>query len=40
VPIDYAAFGFWMIMAEAVLLAILSSRLGSAAGEWVRAIRR
>jgi hypothetical protein len=40
VPIDYAAFGFWMIMAEAVLLAILSSRLGAAAGEWVRAIRR
>jgi hypothetical protein len=40
VPIDYAALGFWMIMAEAVLLAILSSRLGAAAGEWVRAIRR
>jgi hypothetical protein len=40
VPIDYAAFGFWMIMAEAVLFAILSSRLGTAAGEWVRAIRR
>jgi hypothetical protein len=27
-------------MAEAALLAILSSRLGAAAGEWVRAIRR
>lgn len=40
VPIDYAAFGFWRIMAEAVLFAILSSRLGTAAGEWVRAIRR
>lgn len=40
VPIDYAAFGFWMIMAEAELFAILSSRLGSAAGDWVRAIRR
>ncbi len=40
VPVDYAAFGFWLIMAEAVLLAILSSRLGEAAGEWVRAIRR
>jgi hypothetical protein len=40
VPIDYAAFGFWMIMAEAVLLAVLSSRLGMAAGEWVREIRR
>jgi hypothetical protein len=40
VPIDYAAFGFWIIMAEAVLFAILSSRLGTAAGEWVRAIRR
>jgi hypothetical protein len=40
VPIDYAAFGFWIIIAEAVLFAILSSRLGSAAGEWVRAIRR
>jgi len=40
VPIDYAAFGFWMIMGEAVLLAILSSRLGAAAGEWVRGIRR
>ena len=40
VPIDYAAFGFWMIMAEAVPLAILSSRLGAAAGEWVRGIRR
>jgi len=40
VPIDYAAFAFWMIMAEAVLFAILSSRLGTAAGDWVRAIRR
>jgi hypothetical protein len=40
VPIDYAAFGFWLIMAEAVLLAILSCRLGTAAGDWVRAIRR
>jgi hypothetical protein len=40
VPIDYAAFGFWMIMAEAALLAVLSSRLGMAAGEWVREIRR
>ena len=40
VPIDYAAFRFWMIMAEAALLAILSTRLGTAAGEWVRAIRR
>ena len=40
VPINYAAFGFWMIMAEAALLAILSSRLGAAAGDWVRAIRR
>jgi len=40
VPVDYAAFGFWLIMAEAVLLAILSSRLGTAAGDWVRAIRR
>ena len=40
VPIDYTALGFWMIMAEAVLLAILSSRLGAAAGEWVRGIRR
>jgi len=40
VPVDYAAFGFWLIMAEALLLAILSSRLGTAAGDWVRAIRR
>jgi len=40
VPIDYAAFGFWMILAEAVLYAMLSTRLGTAAGEWVRAIRR
>jgi hypothetical protein len=40
VPINYAAFGFWLIMAEAVLLAILSSRLGAAAGEWVKEIRR
>jgi hypothetical protein len=40
VPVNYAAFGFWLIMAEAVLLAILSSRLGTAAGDWVRAIRR
>jgi hypothetical protein len=40
VPIDYAAFGFWMIMAEAVVLAMLSTRLGIAAGEWVRGIRR
>jgi len=40
VPIDYAAFGFWMIMAEAVVLAMLSTRLGIAAGEWVRGNRR
>ena len=40
VPVNYAAFGFWVIMAEAVLLAVLSSRLGMAAGAWVRAIRR
>ena len=40
VPIDYAALGFWRIIAEAVLFSILSSRLGSAAGEWVREIRR
>jgi hypothetical protein len=40
VPINYAALGFWMILAEAVLLAMLSTRLGIAAGEWVRGIRR
>lgn len=40
VPIDYAALGFWMIMAEAMLFAMLSSRLGAAAGDWVHAIRR
>jgi hypothetical protein len=40
VPIDYAAFGFWLIIGEAVFLAILSSRLGAAAGDWVRGIQR
>ena len=40
VPVDHAAVGFWVIMAEALLLSILSSRLGLAAGEWIRAIRR
>lgn len=40
VPIDYAASGFWMIMAEAVVLSMLSTRLGIAAGEWVQGIRR
>jgi hypothetical protein len=40
VPLARTARGFWLIMAEALGLAILSSRLGIAWGEWVRSVRR
>jgi hypothetical protein len=39
-PVEQTSFEFWRIMAEALLLAILSSRLGLAWGHWVRKIRR
>jgi hypothetical protein len=40
VPIERSASGFWLVMAEAFALAILSSRLGLAWGDWVRKVRR
>jgi hypothetical protein len=40
VPVSHAALGFWIIIAEAIVLAILSSRLGTAAGKWVCGIQR
>ena len=40
VPADGAAAGFWIVMLEAVVAAILSTRLGLAWGGWVRKIRR
>jgi hypothetical protein len=39
-PAERTAVEFWLTMAEALGLAILSSRLGLAVGEWVRNIRR
>jgi hypothetical protein len=39
-PADRGPIAFWLTMAEALVLAILSSRLGLAVGEWVRNIRR
>ena len=39
-PADRGPIAFWLTMAEALGLAILSSRLGLAVGEWVRNIRR
>ena len=40
VPVERTAARFWLIMAEALLLSILSARLGMAWGDWVRRIRR
>ena len=40
VPIERIRGGYWPVMLEAVVLAILSSRLGMAWGEWVRSVRR
>ena len=39
-PLERSAGRFWTIMAEALVLAALSSRLGLACGEWLRKIRR
>jgi hypothetical protein len=39
-PADRGPIEFWLTMTEALVLAILSSRLGLAVGEWVRNIRR
>jgi hypothetical protein len=39
-PAERTAVQFWLTMAEALVLAILSSRLGLSVGEWVRNIRR
>ncbi len=39
-PVERTASGFWLVMAEALGLAILSSRLGLAWGDWVRKVRR
>ena len=40
VPADGTAAGFWIVMLEAAVAAILSTRLGLAWGGWVRKIRR
>ena len=39
-PTERTAAEFWLVMAEAVALAILSSRLGLAWGDWVSKVRR
>jgi hypothetical protein len=39
-PVEQTASQFWMVMAEALGLAILSTRLGFAWGDWVRKVRR
>jgi hypothetical protein len=39
-PVEQTASQFWIVMAEAVGLAILSTRLGFAWGDWVRKVRR
>jgi hypothetical protein len=39
-PLEQSAGTFWSIMAEALVLAALSSRLGLACGDWLRKIRR
>jgi hypothetical protein len=39
-PLETSAAQFWLVIAEALALAILSSRLGLAWGGWVRKIRR
>ena len=39
-PAEPTRAQFWLVMAEALVAAILSSRLGLAWGDWVRKIRR
>jgi hypothetical protein len=39
-PIERTATQFWLVMAEAFALCILSARLGMSWGDWVRKIRR
>ena len=39
-PIERTPAQFWLVMAEAFALSILSARLGMSWGEWVRKIRR
>jgi hypothetical protein len=39
-PVEQTASQFWLVMAEALGLAILSTRLGFAWGDWVRKVRR
>ena len=39
-PVERTASQFWLVMAEAFGLAILSSRLGLAWGDWVKRVRR
>jgi hypothetical protein len=39
-PAEPTRARFWLVMAEALVCAILSSRLGLAWGEWVQKIRR
>jgi hypothetical protein len=39
-PLHMTAMGFAMVMAEALVFAILSTRLGLAWGGWIRGIRR
>jgi hypothetical protein len=39
-PVEHSIAEFWRVMAEAFVLAILSSRLGLGWGEWVRKVRR
>jgi hypothetical protein len=39
-PVERTAPDFWRVMVEAFVLAILSSRLGLAWGDWVRRVRR
>ena len=39
-PLERTLTQFWLVMAEAFLLSILSARLGMAWGDWVRRIRR
>jgi len=40
VPNGHTVLGYWFIMAEAGVFAILSTRLGLAWGDWVRDIQR
>ena len=39
-PVERTSREFWLVMAEALALAILSSRLGMGWGDWVRKVRR